>query len=252
MNNVDLSMCLGFDFSTTFQIAGAITVPLDAADVGMLSSFAGACHIHVMDDHFADYVLSPANIPAFAAIPGFPSAGPFTWLDVKQRGKDVLGNIGEAVAAIVAQEAFQLATSDIAHLKVKHQVKTPDYIMRFDDAIAARIPKHYPALEPGVKPPEWWPVESKSADCNSDRRTAIKRAFRQLASYWREEPSAAGFGLAVGYQYMTTSRQRQNILVSLFLPKTQATVQSRINAMTAAQMAKAEDDVALKGALHGC
>ena len=63
---------------------------------------------------------------------------------------------------------------------------------------------------------------------------------------------AAGFGVAVGYQYMTTSRQRQNILVCLFLPKTQATVRSRVNAMTATEMAKAEDDVVLKGALHGC
>jgi hypothetical protein len=242
-------MCLGFDFNKTFRVKQR-TVPLDAPDIEAVASFAGSCHIHVMGAHFADYILLPNRIPAFPPIPGFPTAHRFDWLKAKLLGKDVLGNIGESVAAIVAQVVFDLQARDIAHLQVKG-LKTPDYAMRFNNTILQHAQPHCP--NPGVLPPEWWPVESKAADGGGERNRRIREeAFPQLASYWKEVPSSAGFGLICGFQHKTTTRQSPNILASLFLPKNQGNLQARLTTMVAKNIKKAHQDPVITGEIHGC
>lgn len=249
MNYVDFEICLGFQFRTRFPVSGASQVTLDGTDVGNVSSFAGSCHIRDMENHFVDYILSPNNIPRLPGVPGFPTGVPFAWLATKERGTSVTGNIGEAVAAIVAQQVFRLKVTDIAHLKVKGG-KTPDYIMRFANTIQSQLGQYYPQVT--VPPPDWWPVESKAANCDSQREAAIKRAFRQLAAYWQKVPDSAGFGVVVGYQYLTTSRQSQDVLGCLFVPKNQPDVQRRLQIMTKTQMKKAESDSKLTENIYGC
>lgn len=253
MNDVDFEMCLGFDFTTTFPVGQVTVVPLDAPDVGAVASFAGSCHIHVMGMHFTDYVLSPSNIPKLPPIQGFPSSHPFDWLKIKVLGKDVLGNIGESVAAIVAQKIFNLQTGDIAHLQVKG-LKTPDYMMRFCDVLLKKAQQYDPNCPTlNVPSPEWWPVESKAADGVGRRNRRIKaEAFPQLASYWKEVPSSAGFGLICGFQHKTSRRQSPSILASLFLPKNQGNIQTRLAAMSANEIRKAHEDKTLTGGIHGC
>ena len=247
---VDLRMCLGFDFANTFQI-DRLTVRLDAPDIDAVASYAGSCHIHVMGMHFIDYVLS-GEMPGMPTISGYPSTQTIQPLKTKVPGNDVLGNIGESAAAIVAQEVFDLTTGDIAHLKVS-RVKTPDYAMRFRDTALIRARKHYPKCpQPAAASPEWWPVESKAMAGESRLASRFKgAAFSQLASYWKQVPNAAGFGMIFGFQHKSRSACPQ-IIVSLFLPKDQGRIQQILYPMTSKMIRKAHKNATLLGEIYGC
>lgn len=192
-------------------------ISIDSQTVANVTDFAGSMHILSMDQHFEDYVLNDVEIFTPFIVEPFPNF-PLEPLVIKERSKDVIGNIGESIAGIVATEFLHLRPADVAHLQAIPGVKTPDYILHFGgtlpDPIATVINESPPTM------PHWWPTESKAS--RNRRHTAT--AFRQLVSCWNQTrttyPNGVGFGLIVDLKY-ALSMNNPSILITVLMPQEQ-------------------------------
>ncbi len=176
---------------------------LDSASVGAVSSWAGSCHILSMGRHYDDYVIT-SRIPRLPPIPGFPAAHPYERLTGKIRSAGVTGNIGEAIAAIIAVRFLGATVSDVTHVRPRRPFRrrrAPDYLMRL-------MPGAFGSVMAGgqiVPWPLWWPVESKARTTERACLQARREALRQLVAYWTllagSQPQFVGFGAIVTLCY---------------------------------------------------
>jgi hypothetical protein len=191
------------------------TLLIDPHTIANVTEFAGSLHVRSMDLHFEDYVLRDARI-ALTRPRALPPVSQFTSLRFKERSQDIVGNMGESIAGIVAIDYLHLQPADVAHLKVIAGVQTPDYVMR----LGGELPESIAAVVREAPPdmPEWWPVESKA----SHNRHQTVKAFRQLLSYWEaiknEYPQGVGYGLVVDLKY-APRRGGASILMTVFIPR---------------------------------
>ena len=196
---------------------------LDSASVGAASSWAGSYHVLAMGRHYDDYVIS-SRVLRFSPIPGFPAAHPYERLAGKIRAAGVTGNIGEAIAAIIAVRFFGAAVSDIAHVRPRRPFrvrKAPDYLMR----LGPLMPGVFGVVMPTGQIfswPDWWPVESKARTTARACDQARREALRQLIAYWAtlagSQPQLVGFGVIVTLCY----RAPREVRVSILLPSNRA------------------------------
>lgn len=252
MSDAEWSPPMNVDLRIQFGIRGQSQslspLWLDVGSVGATSSWAGSCHILAMGRHYDDYVITGQTISL--PIHGFPEAHPYARLASKIRAAGVTGNIGEAIAAIVAQRVLHGSVGDVAHISshgVGGSSKSPDYLMRLGDL----VPGPFNAVIPSgvvVAGPTWWPVESKARKTTSALASAQKKALRQLVAYWFRravsEPSAVGYGMIVVFVY----EPPREVRVSLILPSKQNDL---VDAF-AKNKGPGIDDAILNACLHEC
>jgi hypothetical protein len=200
---------------------------LDSASIGAVSNWAGSYHVLAMGRHYDDYVIS-SRILRLPVIPGLPPAHPYERLAGKIRAASVTGNIGEAIAAIVAVRFFGVAIADIAHVRPRRPFrrrKAPDYLMRLGPFMPGVIGAVMPAGQV-VAWPDWWPVESKARTTEPACAQARREALRQLIAYWLllagSLPQQVGFGVIVTLCYWPPREVR----VSIILPSNHASLVS--------------------------
>jgi len=203
---------------------------LDSASVGAVSAWAGSYHVLAMGRHYDDYVIT-SRILGLPAIPGMPPAHPYERLAGKIRDAGVTGNIGEAIAALVARRFFGVAITDIAHVRPRRPFrrrKAPDYLMRLGHLMPGVFAPVIP-IGPSFAWPNWWPVESKARSAPSGCVTARREALRQLTAYWSilvaSQPQVVGFGVIVTLTY----RPPREVRASVILPSSQGNLVSELN-----------------------
>lgn len=221
---------------------------LDAGSLGTVSRWAGSYHILSMGQHYDDYVITQKTIN-LPPISGIPAAHPYERLSGKIRAAGVLGNIGEAVAAIFAYRCLNAGIGDIAHIRPRtpfKRRKAPDYLMRLRGLMPGLFRRIIPI---GFSPqwPEWWPVESKARSTMTSSSAARIEALKQLVVYWtllaNSQPAEVGYGMIVVFTY----KPPRELRVSLMLPKNQK--------LLVQELQKPQDDIDLwvvKDYVHGC
>ena len=190
-----------------------------------IARFAGSCHVRDMGGHYQDYIEPPARMPLIAVPPGLrvPAWTYYSPLDIKLRANGITGNIGEAIAAVVATARLSCTIRDIAHIKAVRRRRSPDYLMRFPSGLPREVQRRIPS---GTFLPDWWPAESKARHDPDGTRT-LEDAFLQLVAYWysllRVYPQGVGYGLVFNCIY---NRSAPTIRVHYFLPSNVAGVQT--------------------------
>ncbi len=193
-------------------------LPLNAETIGTTSEWAGSYHILFMKQHYRSYLSS--QFPHFQPNMFFPHLDNFSQLTIKNPSQQVIGNIGECVAAIFARNKLHADIPDIHLLKTKRKIKIPDYLMKLDgDHIRYQFPRLIPsAVDPYFNTKSWWPVESK-ATSNIQETDPRKKAIKQLISFWYHEKAklqnSLGYGMIVTFVY----EEPYQVIVSLILPK---------------------------------
>lgn len=189
-------------------------------DVDLVGAFAGAYHVLEMGKHFRDYV-ERGDMPSFPPIAGFPAAAHFEPLTNKQRAQGVTGNIGEAVAGIVAQQVLGVPASGVAHIRLQRPFRRrqcPDFMIRTGPTLPSVIVHHLrlPCL---THCPDWWPLESKARVDGNACDQAVSDAFYQLAAYWYTI-SAGACANDVGFGFVVTCAYDRNrgICLRVFMP----------------------------------
>jgi hypothetical protein len=212
--NVDVCVQLGLRGATT-PIGPTW---LDAASMGAASAWAGSYHVLAMGRHYDDYVVT-GRILRLPPIPGIPVAHPYERLSGKIRAAGVTGNIGEAVAALVARRFLYAPIADIAHVRPRRPFrrrKAPDYLMRLGPLLPGVFA---PVLPPGAtfSWPDWWPVESKARTTENGCADARREALAQLTAYWSilvsSRPDLIGFGIIVTLRYWPPREVRASIIL---------------------------------------
>jgi hypothetical protein len=192
-----------------------------------MSGMFGSSHILEMGLHYEDYVVT-GYLPQLPMIPNLATAHPVLRLLAKTRGSDVTGNIGEIVAAIVANRRWHAQLRGLFHIKATSSHKTPDYLMRFVPTLPTELSQVIPT---GTVQPNFndWPVESKAGGTKGNTKRYIKNALTQLGSYWFHKrattPSVVGFGLIVSLTY----RKDRTITVTVISPSDQPNLQAAID-----------------------
>lgn len=251
-------------FNVTAQVGDrqGIVYPLgelliDAEAVEDVSEYAGAYHILEMGLHYRDYVERDI-LPSLPEIAGFPEPFPFYALPRKLRAQGVTGNIGEAVAAIVAEETLGLAANDIAHIRTQTPFakrRTPDYLLRLNRQFPPQLANRPPYRQIGQLP-DWWPCESKARADSAGARAGVADALCQLAAYWYTLNGTlwqddVGFGIATCMIYEVSPRIR----VHFFLPRDTSGVLDFLSSFPdydSCIEAVREDDSTLRGLLRAC
>src|SRR5689334_7762859 len=113
-----VTLQLGFGFWSSlgqgpWQLA---STDITTTDISAEAAHSGSYHILSMGQHFDEYVINP-RFPPFTNKPQLPPAHPYALLASKIRDSGVTGNIGEALASIIACRFMNLGVSDIAHIK---------------------------------------------------------------------------------------------------------------------------------------
>lgn len=212
----DLSVRLGLGDATTKLPA----ISISQNDIDNVGEYAGAYHVLEMGEHYRDYV-ERNDMPAFPPIKGFPSSIYYEPLHNKQRAQGVTGNIGEAVAGIIARHVLAIPSSGIAHIRLQKPFRRrqcPDFMVRLNGQFPATIGAIRP-LPTYTRFPDWWPLESKARVDGNACDDAARDAFRQLAAYWYSisgGPAAqdVGFGFAVTCAY----ERNRGICLRVFVP----------------------------------
>jgi hypothetical protein len=225
------------------------SVFLDARSVGTASTWAGSYHVLVMGRHYDDYVVTSRTI-GLPQVQGIPPAHPYERLTGKIRAAGVTGNIGEAIAAVVARRHLGARIEDVAHVRPRRPFrrrKAPDYLMR----IGSRMPGVFsPVLPSGAvfAWPDWWPVESKARTTGSACDRARREALGQLKAYWSllaaAQPAVVGFGLVVAYAYQPPRR----VVLSLIVPRDRTRLVSEFRTRNERDVT----DEMLRATLHAC
>lgn len=244
--NVPLNVQLGL----RGPVGGLAPISLDVGSVGAASSWAGSYHVLSMGRHYDDYVVTSRTI-GLPPIAGLPPAHPYERLAGKIRAAGVTGNIGEAIAAIVARRYLGTGIGDIAHVRPHRPFrrrKSPDYLMRLGPLMPG-IFAPILAADVSLPGPEWWPVESKARNTETGSDSARRDALRQLVAYWSTiaafQPSAAGYGAIVAFTY----RPPREVRVSLILPRNQARL---TQALSLRKTGDDATDAELRASLHAC
>jgi hypothetical protein len=222
------------EIPTYIRVGGDVAVAiqptsLDSPAIELTSDWAGSYHLHAMGHHFHDYV-EHRFLPPLPPRPGFPASPQYTQLTQKLSAPSVSANIGEAIAAEWAVQTGIAVPQGVAHVSphTSGRAKAPDYLIRFQDRLAALIPSELRQPLPTAfgralaDSPEWWPVESKARERDASYNTAYHEALIQLASYWwqlRNTPARAhaGYGVIVIFTTVAT----QAIYVSVLVPRQQ-------------------------------
>lgn len=195
---------------------------LDPVAIGSVATWAGSYHVLAMGRHYDDYVMT-SRVLMLPYIAGFPRAHPYEKLTGKIRDAGVTGNIGEAIAAIIARRFAGAAIADIAHIQARtpfRRRRAPDYLMRLGPVMPGALGAVIPPLA-RVPVPEWWPVESKARTTPRGCSLARTDALDQLATYWSilagTQPQVVGFGMIVTFAY----KSPREVCVSVILPSNQ-------------------------------
>ncbi len=254
--NVALQIQIGL--KGTPHAAG--TLWLDALGVGQAADLFGLYHIHVMDRHYDDYVVTPF-LPGLPAVVGYPPAHPYLSLTGKIRAAGVTGNIGESVTGALAQQFLGLQVCDIAHIRPNQAFsrrKAPDFLLRCGPLDQTAAPSLWPTLTPPWPfpfsgSPEWWPTESKARTTAASTKQAVSDAFRQIAAYWHTIhqacPGDVGYGLIVALTYHAP----QNCKLIILIPTNKGALSGRLQATTyKTYLEELDDDATTYGALSGC
>jgi hypothetical protein len=248
----DLSVRSGFG-PTNQQLAPLVVAQHDIDHVGQ---FAGAYHVLEMGQHFRDYV-EQGNMPPFPAIAGFPTSAYHEPLTNKQRAQGVTGNIGEAIAGIVAARVLQVPASGIAHIRLQspfRRRRCPDFMIRTGPAFPTEIDGL--ADRRGVTHcPDWWPLESKARVDGNACEDATSDAFRQLAAYWytiSDGPNARD----VGYGFVVTCAYDRNrgVCLRVFMPTNAEALRTYLNGFKSYDKFVDEmekSDQAVRDLIHG-
>lgn len=222
----------GMQFELTARIGfgwnSRVLPPIEIAqhDIDHIAEFAGAYHVLEMGQHYRDYV-ERGDTPQFPPILGFPVSAYFEPLTNKQRAQGVTGNIGEAVAGIVAHRVLEVPPSGVAHIRLQRPFRRrqcPDFMIRTGPKIPtvlASLP-----LPSTIDFPAWWPLESKARVDGNACNQAVSDAFRQLAAYWYTIARGAraedvGFGFVVTCAY----DRNAGICLRVFVPTNVAALQ---------------------------
>ncbi|HEX8916270.1 MAG TPA: hypothetical protein VF796_28225 [Humisphaera sp.] len=222
----DLSVRCGFGW-LHYPLAPLVVAQHDIDHVGQ---FAGAYHVLEMGQHFRDYV-EQGNMPAFPAIAGFPVTAYHEPLTNKQRAQGVTGNIGEAIAGLVAHRVLEVPSNGIAHIRLQRPFRRrqcPDFMIRTGSAFPTVIANL--AAQRGVTYcPSWWPLESKARVDGNACDDAASDAFRQLAAYWytiAHGPHAGdvGFGFVVTCAY----DRNRGVCLRVFMPNNAGALQTHL------------------------
>jgi hypothetical protein len=198
---------------------------ISKAEVHNITAYAGSRHIRVMGRHFLDYAAANLPIDPLPISPFDSQSRAFDQLKVKERSPDVTGNIGECVAAIIADQKFQLTQDHICHLQIRQGMSTPDYVLRIGRQYPQILIDKIPAVQLAVNPPIWIPAESKAIAKSTDLTTRKNSAFRQLVSYWEQikdssaDRESIGFGLIFCMKYLVERYETRTIRIFLFSPK---------------------------------
>jgi len=235
------------------------SVYLDAKTVGNEADLLGAYHILSMDQQYDAYVVTHF-LPQLPPILNFPVAHPYLAVSQKIRAAGVTGNIGEAIAALIARRVIQLNIADIAHIQpASGKKKSPDYMMYAGPKLPGPLWKIWPAAISTW--PDWWPVESKARDTKWSVAAAVKSGFKQLAAYWHAvsfpDPDAVGFGAVASFAYAHRTKKSakvtRQLMLSIFLPRDQFAIRGQIASMEMeAFAAGAIQNRVLRGAMYGC
>jgi hypothetical protein len=192
---------------------------LDPGAVGMTSRWSGSYHILAMGQHYDDYVIT-SRVLSLPAITGIPTAHPYQRLTGKIRAAGVTGNIGEAIAAILARRTLGAGIGDIAHIRPNRPFrrrKVPDYLMRIGHLMPSVFQPILPARGNPFNWPEWWPVEAKARSTIIGSNNSRNDALRQLGAYWSaivgEQPLDVGYGLIVTFTYHPPREVRASLIV---------------------------------------
>jgi len=220
MTNIPVKVQLGIN--GTEKDGGFL--PLDHQTIGNSSSWAGSYHILFMGRHYDDYIYRPT--PELQSVLNFPKLGCFGRLTSKSKSQQVVGNIGECIAALLARDRLNADIADIALLTTTAKRMRPDYLMNLEGSeirsLFAGVPLDSRQLSYLARK-RWWPVESKATKRN-DSIDSRKKALKQLISFWLKEkgelPEPVGYGLIVTFFYEDSDveHEPEKILVSLILP----------------------------------
>ncbi len=195
------------------------------SEIGTASELFSSTYILRMGLHFDRYVVS-GYVQSFTAIRDiYSTTMPAATLTKKVRAPSVAGNIGEAIASMVARRKLGAKqVGDIQPVLASPTAKAPDYRIRlrpmfpmsFQTAIGAAHTVDF----------DRWPVESKAVATSGQATKAVREALQQLATYWYEryphEPSVVGYGIAVCLAYRMDFAGGRLIRIHVFSPSNQA------------------------------
>jgi hypothetical protein len=175
-------------------------VDIRASSVDVAGDYAGSYHVLEMGRQYSDYARYAQQRPRYRYSPSLPSWSPAQRLQQRIRAADVTGNIGEIVAGIVARRTLGAKASQLAHLEVRQDGRTPDYLLVGAGGVRTYASGLTGIPEAGL--PFHWPMEAKAWSGSHVDRDAIRDAVRQLAAYWLDTaldyPEGVGHGIVVG------------------------------------------------------
>jgi len=200
------------------------SLDINEETIGNSSSWAGSYHILFMGRHYDDYIYHPA--PGLQSVLNFPKLSCFGRLTAKTKSQQVVGNIGECIAALLVRDRLNADIADIALLTTTAKRMRPDYLMNLEGSeirsLFSEVPLDQRQLS-YLERKRWWPVESKATKRNYNIDSRIK-ALKQLISFWLKEkgklPEPVGYGLIVTFFYEDSDveHEPEKIVVSLILP----------------------------------
>jgi hypothetical protein len=175
-------------------------VDIRASSVDVAGDYAGSYHVLEMGRQYSDYARYAQQRPRYRYSPTLPSWSPAQRLQRRIRAADVTGNIGEIVAGIIARGTLGARAQEVAHLEVRQDGRTPDYLLA-DSAGVRTFASGLTGISETVLPIHW-PMEAKAWSGSHMDRDAIRDSVRQLASYWLDTvvnyPQGVGCGIIVG------------------------------------------------------
>jgi hypothetical protein len=200
------------------------TLDLNEQTIGNSSSWAGSYHILSMGRHYHDYIYHPeSELPTDQV---FPKLDTFGQLTSKIKSQQVVGNIGECIAALLARNRLSANVSDIVLLTMNAKRMRPDYLMNLEGSQIRGLFYQLPLEEKQLSyftDKRWWPVESKATK-KIGSINSREKGLSQLISFWAKEKESlqdsAGCALIVTFFYEDSVRAHQEyeIWVSLILP----------------------------------
>ena len=226
--SIPVKVRCGFD--GTDQALG--TVRISPAQIQAACELYGSNYILRMGLHYQRYVIAD-YLPEYLLVNGiYLSTNPAPKLTDKKRATSVTGNIGESILGVVARRKLGASRmNDVQPINATSSAKCPDFRVQlrpsfpasFQAANGSQLPVNF----------QFWPAESKAVETEGGAKPAVKRALKQLGTYWYErrtfEPNVVGFGIVCCFIYRgTKSDPKRFIRLYVFTPINQALLQQRI------------------------
>ena len=240
-----MTIRLGLDGPQT----SARRIRISPGNIDFAAGLYGTAHVLEMGRHYEDYVVT-GHLPSMPLIPNLNVAHPRAMASCKSRASSITGNVGEVVAAVVAERCWRPNLQSVYHINSSRAHKTPDYIMRFEPTLPSDL---LTVMPPNWVPPGFrdWPVESKAGETTGYTRSYTRRALLQIASYWYQragfEPAVVGYGLVVSLTY----RSQRQITVNVIAPADQAGLQDAVDSLSYEEFVEQlKDSSSLRAMLH--